>query len=100
MLPAKVLSLSSLLLLAAGCVGPSTAAKGAPSGAADAAPSASAADAKVRQTRVVCEYVRPSGSNIMQRECREIPVNGEDPSKKRSENWFKPGPPPPTSSSR
>ncbi len=52
----------------------------------------------VTNTEVVCEYVRPSGSNIMVRECREVRRDGtDDPSKKGSENWFNKFPSGPTS---
>jgi hypothetical protein len=87
----KIVCCASLLLLAAGCCS-SSAAKGAPSStpAAGAVPAEATAAANAKPTKVVCEYVRPSGSNIMVEECREVLINGEDPSKKASENWFRP----------
>jgi hypothetical protein len=91
----KTLCCASLLLLAAGCVSSSAAAKGATSSppAAGAVPAGATAASNAKQTKVVCEYVRPSGSNIMVEECREVLINGEDTSKKASENWFKAPPP-------
>jgi hypothetical protein len=86
----KVLSCASLLLFAAACASSGSAAKGAPSSNPTAAPAGATAEVNAKQTKVVCEYVRPSGSNIMVEECREVPVNGEDSSKKASENWFRP----------
>jgi hypothetical protein len=88
----KIVCCASLLLLAAGCASSSAAAKGAPSStpAAGAVPADATAAANAKQTKVVCEYVRPSGSNIMVEECREVLINGEDSSKKASENWFRP----------
>jgi hypothetical protein len=88
----KIVYFASLLLLAAGCTSSSAAAKGAPSStpAAGAVPAEATAAANAKQTKVVCEYVRPSGSNIMVEECREVLINGEDSSKKASENWFRP----------
>jgi hypothetical protein len=92
MIRTKTLCCASLLLLAAGCASSSSAAKGAPSSnpAAGPAPAGATAAANAKQTKVVCEYVRPSGSNIMVEECREVVINGEDSSKKASENWFRP----------
>jgi hypothetical protein len=88
----KIVCCASLLLLAAGCASSSSAAKGAPSSTpgAGAEPAEATAAANAKPTKVVCEYVRPSGSNIMVEECREVLINGEDSSKKASENWFRP----------
>jgi hypothetical protein len=92
MIRTQTLCCASLLLFAAGCACPSAAAKGAPSSTptAGAVPAEATAAANAKPTKVVCEYVRPSGSNIMVEECREVLINGEDSSKKASENWFRP----------
>jgi len=46
----------------------------------------------VEESRVVCEYVRRTGSNIATRECREVNHFADDAGKKGAENWFKSGP--------
>jgi hypothetical protein len=92
MIRTKSFCCASFLLLAAGCASSSAAAKGVPSSTptAVAVPPGATASDNAKATKVVCDYVRPSGSNIMVEECREVLINGEDPSKKASENWFRP----------
>ena len=73
------------LLLATACTTTTAGTASAPAAAATTA----SGTTTVTNTEIVCEYVRPSGSNIMQRECREVRRDGtDDPSKKGSENWF------------
>jgi len=104
MIRAKMVVLASLLVVAAACAGPSaeavrgpssaapagaaptgaTPAVAAPTGAtpAVAAPAVAVpAPARVEESRVVCEYVRRSGSNIATRECREVNHFVDDPSR-------------------
>jgi hypothetical protein len=45
--------------------------------------------AKVEETRVICEYVKRSGSNIAVRECREVSPFGDDVGKQGAEGWFR-----------
>lgn len=100
MIRAKTVVLASLLVVAAACAGPSAEAVRGPSSAtpAGATPAVAApavavpAPARVEESRVVCEYVRRSGSNIATRECREVNHFVDDAGMKGAENWFKSGP--------
>jgi hypothetical protein len=78
-----------LLLLATACSTTTAGTSSAPAAAGASAAAKTSETTTVTNTEVVCEYVRPSGSNIMVRECREVRRDGtDDPSKKGSENWF------------
>lgn len=110
MILAKTIILASLLVIAAACAGPSAEAGRGPSnatpssatptgatpaGATTAVPAsavASPSPPRVEESRVICEYVRRSGSNIATRECREVNHFVDDAGKQGAENWFKSGP--------
>jgi hypothetical protein len=105
MIRAKAIVLASLLVVSGACAGPSAEAGRGPSSAtpagatpAVAAPAgatpavAAPAPARVEEPRVVCEYVKRSGSNIATRECREVNHFVDDAGKKGAENWFRSGP--------
>ena len=95
MIRAKAIVLASLLVVSGACAGPSAEAGRGPSSAtpAGATPAVAApAPARVEESRVVCEYVRRSGSNIATRECREVNHFVDDAGKQGAENWFKSGP--------
>lgn len=82
--------LALLVLSASACV---TAGPTAPAGAD---PGAASGTSTVERTEVVCEYVRPSGSNIMERQCREVRRDTDGSGTRGSENWFRPPPPTPS----
>ncbi len=65
-------SIAALLLLAAGCAGPST-----PSHGAASSPAASTSEKA--QTRMVCESVRSVGSHISYTQCREVSTGNAAP---------------------
>jgi hypothetical protein len=95
MIRAKAIVLASLLVASGACAGPSAEAGRGTSSAtpAGATPAVAApAPARVEEPRVVCEYVKRSGSNIATRECREVNHFVDDAGKKGAENWFKSGP--------
>lgn len=92
MFRAKTLVLASLLAVAAACAGPSAETGRGPSSAtpAGATPAVAApAPARVEESRVVCEYVRRSGSNIATRECREVNHFVDDVGKQGAEGFFR-----------
>ena len=98
----RTLFLAPLLLVAVACAGPSAEAGRGPTSSAPAvatsgvapeatpvAPPAPPPPARVEETRVICEYVRRSGSNIAVRECREVNHFVDEAGKKGAENWFR-----------
>jgi hypothetical protein len=102
MFRAKTLVLASLLVVATACAGPSaeagrgpasaTPAGATPAGATPAVASpavASPAPPRVEESRVICEYVRRSGSNIATRECREVNHFVDDAGKQGAEGFFR-----------
>jgi hypothetical protein len=97
MFRAKTIVLASLLVVVAACAGPSAEAGRGPSSAtpagatpAGATPAVAApAPARVEESRVVCEYVRRSGSNIATRECREVNHFVDDVGKQGAEGFFR-----------
>jgi hypothetical protein len=87
-----------LFLLATACSTTTAGTTSAPAAAGASGSTKTSETTTVTNTEVVCEYVRPSGSNIMVRECREVRRDGtDDPTKKASENWFNKSPSGPTS---
>jgi len=83
-MPRTKTALLATLLLATACAAPSTATK------PDATAAAGSVDAPAAKTKVVCEYVRPTGSNIAVRECREVRVGGDDFTTRGSDYFYKP----------
>ena len=91
MIDRKSFSLAAFVLLSAGCA-TATGSNGSASSAAasSTAPTAGTTAVVESNTKVVCEYVKPSGSNIAQRECREVRTNGTADVQNGTQNMLRP----------
>ena len=90
MFDSKHLFLAPILLLSFACATSSAGSTPAAGGTGSAAAAGTnGTPATASQTKVVCEWVRPSGSNIAQEQCREV-RSGDDPSKTTNRNYFMP----------
>jgi hypothetical protein len=93
MIDRKSLSLAAFVLLSAGCAtatGSNGSASGSAAASSSTAPTAGTTAVVESNTKVVCEYVKPSGSNIAQRECREVRTNGTADVQNGTQNLLRP----------